>query len=101
MMNFTTKLSKNAPFSNYLRQTFSFFRLSVFRKSTPTYVGRIQGPRGYLAVGGRDFCGEILRACRLIFRAQSIDEEIERAPDNVTEQNGEDGDIANGEKQKE
>ncbi|KYN19832.1 RNA pseudouridylate synthase domain-containing protein 2, partial [Trachymyrmex cornetzi] len=52
-------------------------------------VGRMQGPRGYLAVRGRDFCGEILRACRRIFRAQSIDGKTERTPDNVTEQNAE------------
>ncbi|KYM93631.1 RNA pseudouridylate synthase domain-containing protein 2 [Cyphomyrmex costatus] len=62
------------------------FPVQCFSKiNSPTYVDRMQGPKGYLAVGGRDFCGEILRACRRIFRAQSIDGKTERVPDNVTE----------------
>jgi len=86
---FYNKALERRFFLKLLTSNVFIFPVQFSRKSTPTYVGRIQEPRGYLTVEGTDFCGEILRAYRRIFRAQNIDGKTERAPDNVTEQNAE------------
>lgn len=69
-------------FSNCLRQTFWFFRLSVFRKSIPTYIGRMQGSGGYLAVDEkRDFWGRNSAGVPTDFPCAEYRRETESADD--------------------